>query len=226
MKEKGNLTAEQVAQLLDLPLVTIQRWAHQGKIPSRLVNRQKCFKRRDILEWAVDHDFKIQPGIQRTAVHSDDILAPAIELGGIYNDIPGEDIVEVYKNAISRLSFLPENDRNRILNGLLDREELASTGIGRGIAIPHTRNRIPIGSDRIYIPVMFLMNEIEFNAIDGEPVRVLFMIFTGNTRDHLSVLSRISHTLRDDKVLQILREKNRKNNLLERITKIEHEISA
>jgi nitrogen PTS system EIIA component len=223
MRKNENLTTEEVAELLGLPLVTIQRWEHQGKIPSKIVKHKKCFKRKEILEWAKDHDFSVKTEDTDGDVTSNQILSSAIKRGGIYNDIPGKDIVEVLGNALNVLPFLSEIDHNLILNEMLDREEMASTGIGHGIAIPHTRERNQIGSEQIFVPALFLKNQIEFNAIDGDPVSVLFMIFTGNTKDHLTVLSRISHALKERKVLNILNEKNKRNNLLTQISKIEQD---
>ena len=58
-------------------------------------------------------------------------------------------------------------------------------------------------------------------VIDGNPVFVLFMIFTSNTKEHLNVLSHISQALKDQELLTIINEKNKNDNLLNRIKKIE-----
>ena len=224
MRKSNSLTTEEVAALLGLPLVTIQRWEHQGKIPYKIIRHKRLYKRREILEWARDHDFSVKTEIDDQNSGSDRILYSAMKRGGIYYNIAGRNIVEVFESALNVLPFLSQSDRKIVLNEMLDREELASTGIGRGVAIPHTRERLPIGSEQIFIPVLFLQNKIEFNAIDGAPVYVLFMIFTGNTKDHLMVLSRISHALKDRQILKILNEKNENNNLLEQILKIEHDL--
>ena len=223
MKNKENISAEDVANLLNLPLVTIQRWDHQGKIPSKLIKNRKCFKRSEILQWAKDHDFHVKTDPKKDEKTANQLLAPAIERGGIYYDVPGRDIIEVYENVIELLPFLENIYLKEILDELLYREELASTGIGNGIAIPHTRERLQLGFDEIHIPVIFLKNQIEFNAIDGNPVSVLFAIFTSNTRDHLMILSRISQALKDKKLLSILNNRNKNQDLLKQINKIENE---
>ena len=223
MKNKENLTTLEVAELLDLPLVTVQRWEHQGKIPSKIINHQKCFKRKEILQWAEEHDFNIKTDIRTDKSKSDLILGPAISRGGIYYDVSGKDIIEIFENIIYKIPSLENTDRKVILNELLNREELASTGIGNGVAIPHTRERLQLGLQEIHIPVIFLKNQIEFNAIDGNPVFVLFMIFTHNTRDHLKVLSRISQALKNRRLIEILIKKNIDQNLLEAIIEIEQE---
>jgi PTS system nitrogen regulatory IIA component len=223
MRNKENMSAEDVAKLLDLPLVTIQRWDHQGKIPSKQIKHKKCFNRTEILQWAKDHDFNVRIDKRSNETTSNQILAPAIKRGGIYYDVPGKDIIEVYENAINQLPFLEKVYLKEILDELLDREELASTGIGNGIAIPHTRERLQLGLSEIHIPVIFLKNKIEFNAIDGNPVSLLFIIFTSNTREHLTVLSRLSQTLKKNELLYILNNKTKELDLLKQINKIEQE---
>jgi len=225
MNNKVNMSTEDVAKLLDLPLVTIQRWDHQGKIPSKLINHKKCFNRKEILQWAKDHDFNVKTQNKTDDNSTYQILEPAIKRSGIYYDVPGEDIIEVFETIISQLPFLEKADRKMILNELLNREELASTGIGNGIAIPHTRERLHLGLKEIHIPVIFLKNQIEFNAIDGNPVSLLFLIFTSNTRDHLMVLSRISQALKNQKLLDILNEKNQELIILNQLNKIEQEFN-
>lgn len=86
---------------------------------------------------------------------------------------------------------------------LENREELGSTGIGRGAAIPHVRLK---NLDRIRIAVGRSSAGIDFNAIDGEPVRLFFLLVAPEnaTGDHLKALARISRLLRQDDVRKAL----------------------
>jgi PTS system nitrogen regulatory IIA component len=218
------LSPKEVAELLGLPLVTIQRWEHQGKIPFKLTRNQKWYKRKEIMEWAELHDMMIREESAGKTVKTGEILSQAVERGGIHHGVGGSDIYTVFQHALDHLPYLENTDRGLILNELLNREELASTAIGNGIAIPHTRERLDLGLKAVYIPVLFLENPVEFNAIDAVPVFVLFMIFTANTGDHLKILSRIGYALKDQGVVQILNERNRDNNLLTKISEIEQRI--
>lgn len=226
MGKSKHLTTEEVAELFGLPLVTIQRWEHQGKIPYKIIGNRRSYNRKEILDWARIHDLTVKLDTNEGTAAAEHLLFKAIERSGIYDKIPGNNIVEVFENALDVLPFLSQADRKKVLIEMLDREELASTGVGHGIAIPHTRERFQIGSEQIFIPLIFLENHIEFNSIDGEAVFVLMMIFTPNTKDHLKVLSRISHILKDKKMLEILREKNKSKNLLSRILKIEKDLNT
>ena len=222
MQTKKLITISEVAALLDLPLVTIQRWIHQGKIPVKTVKHENLFKVREIIDWAKLHGFTIKDHEDVDQASSNNLLSQAVERGGIYFNLEGDDIYQVLENAIHRLPFIEDSNKNTILNEMLNREEMASTGIGKGIAIPHTRNRLETGIQEITVPVFFLKNAVEFNAIDHLPVQVLFMIFTSNTKDHLHILSKISYLLQQDIVMSILQNKNRTTNLLPEIIKIEN----
>lgn len=83
-----------------------------------------------------------------------------------------------------------------IFDQLLQRERLGSTGIGHGIAIPHAR--VP-GIDKIVGVFARLDRAIEFDAVDDEPVDLIFMLLApeGEGADHLKALARIARVLRD-----------------------------
>ena len=75
------------------------------------------------------------------------------------------------------VEFLFENEiifsRERFLDSILTREKIMSTGIGKKLAIPHARSE---AVKELTIAVYLLQNELEFNAIDDEPVKIILMI--------------------------------------------------
>jgi PTS system nitrogen regulatory IIA component len=93
---------------------------------------------------------------------------------------------------------LPEGfDRQILLTLFLAREELASTAIGGGIAIPHTRSPIVLHVSHPLVTLGFLENPVDFGALDGQPVHVLFSMVSPTVPLHLKVLSRLSFALHD-----------------------------
>ncbi len=91
-----------------------------------------------------------------------------------------------------------------IFNTLLQRERLGSTGIGHSIAIPHAKLE---GIDKIYAVFARLTTPIEFDAVDNDPVDLLFLLIApvGAGADHLKALSRITRLLRDPELTARLR---------------------
>ncbi len=96
---------------------------------------------------------------------------------------------------------LPTRD---LVEGLMQRERLGSTGLGGGIAIPHAKFK---GLERIQCLVARLDQPVEFEAIDNEPVDLIFVLLAPEhaSGDHLKALARISRLLREPKALERLR---------------------
>jgi len=99
--------------------------------------------------------------------------------------------------SASELAAVPADT---ILNALLKREKLGSTGIGQGVAIPHTRI---VGIDKPFAMVARLKQPIDFDSIDDSSVDIVFLLLTPNK--HLNVLACFSRKLRSPGVLDQMR---------------------
>jgi len=112
------------------------------------------------------------------------------------------------KQALQELSHIAENisgiSSRDIFGTVLQRERLGSTGVGQGIAIPHGKLE---GLDRLYAIFARLETPIGFDAMDDQPVDLIFMLLAPESAgaDHLKALARISRTLRDPAVTEKLR---------------------
>lgn len=95
-------------------------------------------------------------------------------------------------------------DAREIFESMLQRERLASTGLGRGIAIPHVKSKALRGIVCIFAQ---LAEPIDFDSHDGEPVDLIFLLLAPEhaSGDHLKALARISRVVRDPAVLERLR---------------------
>ncbi|MGO4570672.1 PTS IIA-like nitrogen regulatory protein PtsN [Microvirga sp. 2TAF3] len=91
-----------------------------------------------------------------------------------------------------------------IYEALLQRERLGSTGIGEGIAIPH--GKLP-GLTRIFGLVARLEKPIDFEALDGQQVDILFLLLApeGAGADHLKALARVARVLREPGLVERVR---------------------
>ncbi|MAI49837.1 MAG: PTS IIA-like nitrogen-regulatory protein PtsN [Rhodospirillaceae bacterium] len=87
-------------------------------------------------------------------------------------------------------------DERAVLDVLLERERLGTTGVGSGIAIPH--GKLP-GLDKLYGCFVRLETPIDFDSVDNEPVDLIFLLLAPESAgaDHLKALARISRILRD-----------------------------
>jgi len=91
-----------------------------------------------------------------------------------------------------------------IFEVLLERERLGTTGMGRGIAIPHGK----LGTlDRVYGGFFRLSEPIDFDALDDQPVDLMFVLLAPEAAkaDHLKALARVTRVLRNERLCQMLR---------------------
>ncbi len=113
-------------------------------------------------------------------------------------------IAELVDSLLAAGEIKPE-DREDIMKVIMKREELGSTGIGRGIAVPHTKH----GSvDKLVGTVGVSSDGVEFDSLDGERVQLFFLLVSPPDRpgDHLRALEYISRQLRDDSFCRFLKQ--------------------
>jgi PTS system nitrogen regulatory IIA component len=111
-----------------------------------------------------------------------------------------EALAELSRRA-ARITGLHER---QIFDVLLERERLGTTGVGRGIAIPHGKLA---GLTRLYGLFARVEPPVDFEAVDEQPVDLIFLLLApdGAGADHLKALARVSRLLRDPKMCEKLR---------------------
>src|SRR5262249_19241430 len=153
-------------------------------------------------------------------------LAEALEAGGIHYGLRDTNKHEVLRALVQVLPLPDGVDRELILRLFLAREALASTAIGDGIAIPHVRNPIVLHVARPTITLAFLAQPIDFGALAGKPVHVLFSIISAANRSHLQLLSRLSFALHDGKLRQTVARHAPREEILREVRRVEVNMGA
>jgi PTS system nitrogen regulatory IIA component len=218
------LTLQETAKLLDLPVGMVERWIRQGRIPIRK-SGENCYFEEAVLEkWATTHNLvfsKMEDELQEADRNRPVSLWSAMEYGGVFHGVPGGDAEEIFEEIISRYDFLNETNKELLLQRLMERESLTSTGIGNGIAIPHPRSPLNEVLTQPVISTCFPEKPIDFKALDGKPVFVLFLMISTSVKTHLHLLSRLSFCLRDQAFVSFLASRPDKDSLLEKIALFE-----
>ena len=106
-------------------------------------------------------------------------------------------------NQIPQLAARPDA-RQTLLRALREREQLHSTGIGDGIALPHARNALVGLVDEAIVVFGRHNGGIPYDAIDSVPARLFFLLVAPTVTQHLAILARLSRLLRDPKLRQNL----------------------
>jgi len=114
-----------------------------------------------------------------------------------------DSVLEELVNQIPELTNQPEA-RQTLLKALHEREQLHSTGIGDGIALPHARNALIGLVEHAIILFGRHASGINFGAIDKIPARLFFLLIAPTVTQHLGILARISRLLRDPRLRQSL----------------------
>lgn len=221
------LSVRDTARLLDVSEKTVYRWAQKGEIPFTRVNDQYRFNRVELLEWATARKIPVSPDIfveveaQGAPLPS---LAEALEAGGVFYRVAGHDVRSVLEEVVHHLRLPEEVDREYLLQVLLAREALGSTGVGDGIAIPHVRNPIVLHVPRPTVTLCFLESPVDFGALDGRPVTTLFTLVSPTVKGHLHLLSRLAFCLRTPEVRALLADQARREALLEGVRAAERSL--
>lgn len=112
---------------------------------------------------------------------------------------------QLFEILAQKAAELTEFSKQDILSTLVGREELGSTGLGNGIAIPHGKIKGLKGVTAVFAR---LDQPIEFDAVDDQPVDLVVMLLApvGAGADHLKALSRVARLLRTESVTDQLRQ--------------------
>ena len=116
-----------------------------------------------------------------------------------------EGVIRELTQSLVDAGGIPGSECEGIVKAILKREELGSTGIGRGVAVPHTKHA---GVSRLVATVGVSQEGVDFNSLDGERVQLLFLLISPPDRpgDHLRALENISRQLRDDTFCRFLKQ--------------------
>ena len=220
------LSIQQVALRLGMPVETLQRWVRQGKIPMQHI-RGGYFIRLEMLQrWAADHQLHLgdeTPALLAPTASPDAGRHPAGHgprrcFCPALRPIPR---TQALRAAVDLIPNLAPPERGAMLAKLVEREVLASTGIGHGIALPHPRSDPGISLALPQITTCFLSRPVDFEAVDGRPVSVLMVMLSGSTRLHLSLLSKLSFHLRNHAFRELLLTAPPAESLLEKVAQLE-----
>jgi nitrogen PTS system EIIA component len=219
------LTIDEVAQCLDVPLSTVERWIRQGRIPVGKSGGECVFQKPILEVWARKHNLSFMLPDKKIKENREDKpvkLFNAMTFGGVYYGIEGDNVPEVLESAVKNIAFLDQDGQKELLVKLLEREEMASTGIGRGIAIPHPRTPLDESMEEPVIITCFLEHALNYQAVDGLPVFVLFILLSPSVNIHLHLLSRLAFCVRDTSFVDFLKQVPIPEELFEKVKNLEN----
>ncbi|MGB2824204.1 MAG: PTS sugar transporter subunit IIA [Phycisphaerae bacterium] len=200
------MSAEQVAAYLHLDVRDVAKLASRGQIPCRRVKGQFQFRKDQVDHWVESNMHALDAGrleaIEKGVVahhgvdHASLEVCPLIPPKGLAVPLRAR----TREGAIRDLVDLADAsgtvyDRDRLIDEVRCREELCSTALVPGAALPHPRRPLPYDVARSFIVVGSAPSGIPYGAEDGSLTRLFFLICCKDDRTHLHVLARLVRML-------------------------------
>jgi PTS system nitrogen regulatory IIA component len=196
------LTIEEVAKYLRVSDRTVYEWAQKGEIPAGKIGTVWRFKKSEIERWVNDRLLSGKLSPQAAAVPVDRILSPDRIL--FLNSAAKRDALLA---LAENLAASPQiKNRQELSSEILKRDELMSTAIGRGIAIPHVR--LSSVTDLVVSVGVSRTDIVDFQTLDDEPVRLVIMIAAAYNQHayYLQALSFFSARLKNPQLRRSILE--------------------
>ena len=190
------LLVSDVVQLLHVPEATIYRWIRQGDIPCVVRSGKYYFKQSTLFSWAESkhihiHKHFLEKKKNKTGIKTSKFqLIEALKTGKVFNDVPSASIEILFQEVSLRMD-LPKSVKICLKEQLLQREKISSTGIGKGFAIPHPKTPLGQQINQSVVGTFYLHSPLDFNAPDGLPVTLIFVLLSTDSVHHLQLLSQL-----------------------------------
>jgi nitrogen PTS system EIIA component len=125
-----------------------------------------------------------------------------------------EGVIREMVESLRTAGYFKDGEMEDVVKAILKREQLGSTGIGRSVAIPHSKHSTV---ERLIGTVAVSHNGVNFDSLDGEPVHVFVLLISPQDRpgDHLRALENVSRSLRDDGFVRALRQTRTRDDIWE-----------
>ncbi|GAB1481678.1 PTS sugar transporter subunit IIA [Treponema sp.] len=193
MMDDDILTIEEVAKYLRVSERTVYDWAQKGEIPSGKIGTVWRFKKAEIEKWVNDRLSMNRMAPQFASIQVQNIVSPDRIL--FLNHATKRDALLAMADNLANAPQV--KNRQELASEILKREELMSTAIGRGIAIPHVR--LSSVTDLVVSVAISQCDIIDFQTLDDQPVRLMFMIAAAYNQHayYLQTLSYFSTKLKN-----------------------------
>jgi excisionase family DNA binding protein len=232
------LNIEAVAEYLHLTPTDIEQRVKDRDMPFEKRGDRIVFRKSDIDAWASQRILGF-PGPRLALYHEhstrhtrkilphETILPEMLAAGAIASAMTSKTKASVLRDLVAladKTGWL--NDAKTLIESLEAREELCSTAVPGGFALPHLRSQEPYLFETSFIVVGRPIQEIHFGAPDGEPTRLFFLICCQDDRLHLHVLARLCLIAQKTDVLDLLRDAPDAQTMRDALIAAEQEILA
>ena len=209
------MTVQEVALFLRVSERTVYDWATSGTIPCGKLGTTWRFKRQEVEKWVNEQlSGSSKKNVTFSPITIKDILLPEHAMF-LESDSKDAALLEMLENLSDKGVI---SQKEAIVEGIFQREKLMSTGIGLKIGIPHVRMD---GIDDLMMAVGLARTELaDYESLDGEPVRLIFMILAGANQhtQHIKTMAAISSRVRNPILREMLMQADDTQTIYELLT--------
>jgi len=196
------MTIEEVAAYMRVSERTVYDWAQKGELPGGKLGTTWRFKREDVEHWVNSRiSGKPASAAVRAGTGSGILTSDRVVI------IEKADKETVLRRLVDLLAQSPlVRNREKLLEGILAREELMSTGIGFGVGVPHVR--IDSVSDLVMAVAVCKKPIIDYSSLDNKPVQIVCMLAARSDQHakYIRTLAAVSNCLKDPEVRRAIIE--------------------
>ncbi len=229
------LTIQEVARMLGTEVRRVERMAQRGEIPCQKVGGQFRFNRAEITEWlqqrvggmSDEHLAQVDAGMteQRQTPEDEMIISPLLRLEAVTTNLGSR----TKDSTLRELAVLAGKtglvlNVQELMEAVLHREELHSTAMENGIAIPHPRRPLPYALAEPILVIARTTGGIVFGAPDGRLTDLFFLTASQDDRHHLHTLARLCRMLYDEDFVASLRGAETPQEMIELMKERELEV--
>ncbi len=231
------LTIQEVARMLGTDVRRVERMAQRGEIPCQKVGGQFRCNRAEITEWlqqrvggmSDEHLAEVDAGMtaQRQTPQDEMIITPLLRLEAVTTNLGSRTKDSTLRElvALAQKTGLVLNSQE-LVEAVLHREELFSTALEGGIAIPHPRRPLPYAIAAPILAVAKTTQRIAFGAPDGGLTDLFFLTASQDDRHHLHILARLCRLLYDGDFADRLRDAETPREMIELLKDRELEVTS
>lgn len=208
------MNRSEAAALLGVTEGTLERWVRQGLLRS-LDRHGHTFDQDELARWARGRGMLLVPKPAPPPGRKAAPFLRAIELGSVTGGLGASSALDAIRVAVESLTQLAPGLRARILAEVVERERMASTALGYGIAVPHPREPLGDAIEHPLISLVLLDPALDWAALDGELVHTVALLVSPTAGTHLEILSEIARAARSAEVARLLRSRPTKSALID-----------
>jgi excisionase family DNA binding protein len=207
--EKKLMSLAEMADYLNVAKRSLQRMAEAGDIPATKVASQWRFMRSVVDDWLItrmkqlpDRELENLIDSEKLPVPLSALLRPELIRLDI-EDAGVQRVLELLSELLVRENLL--QDRQDFLEKLMEREDMVSTAIFPGIAVPHARKpeECPVQVPRIVVGVS--RNGVDYNSLDGQPTYLFCLICANHVLLHLKIIAELALVFRRPDLVEKLK---------------------